>query len=123
MRRKRSRVGAIACLAVLALAGCAREASTFEDVSALAKEVSAEGVTCDGVVPGRGTELVSEIGSCRGSDVTLYVFESAEAFDDWKKVAPLAAPAAVGVNWAATGDLSAVERIAEGLDGEMAGSQ
>ena len=116
----RWRIGAIGCVTAVSFTGCSGEARSFDDLSSLAKAVNARGVPCDGVDPERRSDLVSEIGSCRGSGVTLYVFESAEALADWKKVAPLVAPAAVGANWAATGDRAAVVRIADDLDGEMA---
>lgn len=120
MIRRRWIVGTIACVAAVSLAGCSGAAPSFEDLSSLAKAVNGEGVPCDGVDPKQGSDLVNEIGSCRGSDVTLYIFDSTEALDDWKKVAPLVTPAAVGANWAATGNEATVERISDGLDGEMA---
>ena len=119
MIRRRWSVGAIACVAAVSLAGCSGDAPSFDDLPALAKAVDGEGVPCDDVDPKRGSELVNEIGSCRGSEVTLYVFDSAEALDDWKKVAPLVAPATVGANWAATGDRAAVERIRDRVGGEI----
>lgn len=115
----RWKLGAIACVAAVSLAGCSGEAASFDDLSELAKAVAGEAVPCAGVDRKQGTDLVDQIGSCKGSDVTLYVFESADALDDWKKVAPLVAPAAVGANWAVTGAPGALDRIAEGLGGEM----
>ncbi|HYO60914.1 MAG TPA: hypothetical protein VEU29_03340 [Actinomycetota bacterium] len=112
------RVGAIAC-ALVSLAGCSPQATNVDDLAGLATAVSEQGVRCDAVDPAQGTDLVKEIGACEGSDVTLYVFESAEALDDWEKVGPLVTPAAVGANWAVTGEPSAIERIADGLGGEM----
>lgn len=117
---RRWTIGAITFVAAVSLAGCSGDAPSFEDLSSLAKAVNEEGVPCEGVDPKQGSDLVSDIASCRGSEVTLYVFDSAEALDDWKKVAPLVAPAAVGPNWAATGDSATVERIRDGLGGEIA---
>ena len=118
MNPGRWRMGAIACAAVL-LGGCSGDGRSFEDLADLANAVASEGVPCDRVQPRPATDLVNEIGACSGSEVTLYVFDDAEAIADWKKVGPLASPAAVGSNWAVTGERAAVERIADGLDGEM----
>lgn len=119
MRASRRSIGGIACVLAVLVAGCSGGSVTVDDLAGLATAVSEQGVRCDAVDPKKGTDLVKEIGSCEGSDVTLYVFESTEALDDWKKVGPLVSPAAVGANWAVTGERAAVDRIAEGLGGEM----
>lgn len=117
------RLGVIGCAAAVLVAGCSGDGRSFDDLAGLAKAVTEEGVSCDGVDPKPGTDLVDEIGSCGEGEVTLYLFDSAEAVGDWKKVGPLAAPAAVGPNWAVTGEPAAVERIAEGLGGEMVSAE
>lgn len=120
MTPKRWQAGAVACVAAASLVGCSGEPPSFDDLSGLAEAVNGEGVACDGVTRKQGTDLVDEIGACRGSEVTLYVFESTAALDDWRKVAALVAPTAVGANWAVTGEPAAVERVADALGAEMA---
>lgn len=122
MTASRAMLAAIACAAALSAAGCSAGAKSYEDVSALGEAVAGEGVACDRVDRQRGADLVSEIGSCRGDDVTLFVFEAEEAFQDWKRVGPLAGSAALGSNWAAVGDRAVVERIAGSLGGEISGA-
>lgn len=117
------RLAAVTCAVVVFLGGCSGGGRSFDDVAELAKAVAAEGVPCEDVDRSPGTDLVDEIGSCGGSEVTLYVFDSAEAFGDWKKVGPLATPTALGPNWAVTGESATVERIAEGLGGELAAGE
>lgn len=123
MRARRWTLSAIACVAVVLLGGCSGGSRNFDDVAGLAKAVAAEGVPCESVDRRPATDLVDEIGSCRGSEVTLYVFDSAEAIRDWKKVGPFASPTALGPNWAVTGGRATVERIADSLGGEFASAE
>jgi|GEM_PF-5654186 len=115
----RRRLGCVVLTALLAFAACSREAQSYESLSALSEAVSDAGVPCDRIEPGPKAELVSASGSCNGSEVTIYMFDNAGALENWTKVGARLAPTVVGPNWAVTGDVTAIETLADELDAEL----
>lgn len=101
------------------LGGCSREAQSFEDLSTLRSAVSSAGIACQRVQSGPEAQLVSASGTCAGSDVTLYLFGSAEDLQDWRRVGMLLSPTLVGPNWAVTGDQRHLDRIASEVGGDV----
>jgi len=49
----------------------------------------------------------------------LYLFDRPADLEDWKKVGTRIGPAAIGPNWAASGDRADLERISEELGAEI----
>ncbi len=111
----------LVCLSLLAVAAgaCSREAPSFESLSNLAQALSDAGVSCDRVDEGPEAELVAAVGTCEGSGVTLYLFDRSADLEDWKKVGTRIQPAAIGPDWAASGERSQVELISDELDAEI----
>jgi len=109
----------VAVITLLALAACSREPEGYDNLSALSEAVSDAGVPCDRIEPGPKAELVSASGSCNGSEVTIYMFDNAGALENWTKVGARLAPTVVGPNWAVTGDVTAIETLADELDAEL----
>lgn len=107
-------------LFVIVLSGCSREAQAYEELSALRSAVSSAGIPCERVEPGPDAELVSDSGTCVGSEVSLYLFEDAADLENWRKVATRLGPTLIGPNWAAVGERDNIDRLAEGLGGEIA---
>ena len=108
----------LAFMASIAFA-CSRDAQAFDDLPTLAEAVSEAGVPCDRVEEGPEAQLVVASGKCARSSVTLYLFDSADKLEDWKKVGSRIGPAVIGPNWTATGDRAELESIAEELGGEL----
>lgn len=100
------------------LSGCSPEARAYEDLSALRTAVSSAGVACERIAPGPEAELVSDSGICSGSEVSLYLFDSAENLEDWTKVGTRLGPALIGPNWVVAGDRGEIDKLAGELGGE-----
>ena len=107
----------LAFLASIAFA-CSQDVRAFDDLPTLAEAVSEAGVSCV-VEEGPDARLVAASGRCARSSVTLYLFDSADKLEDWKKVGTRIGPAVIGPNWTATGDRADLERISEELGGEL----
>jgi hypothetical protein len=106
-------------LAAVALAACSSHTESYKDISDLAEAVSAAGIECSPVDPGRRAQLVSATGTCVGSGVTLYLFDRIQDLEDWKKVGTRVGPATIGPSWAVTGEVDELDRIAAELGGEV----
>ncbi len=115
----RRRLGCMALIALLGLAACSRDPESYESLSALSEAVSEAGVPCDQVESGPEAKLVSASGSCADSEITIYMFDSAGALENWTKVGARLAPTAVGPNWAVTGEAGAIETLADELEAEL----
>lgn len=112
-------VGLLAVLSAISFAGCSNEPSSYEDIAVLAAEVAAAGIHCDRIDPGPEARLVDESGTCIDSGVALYLFDSAEDLEDWKKVGTRLSPTLIGPNWAATGEMEMIDRLGAELGGEV----
>lgn len=116
------RIRAVVLLAVVSavsLAGCSNEPPPYDDISALSAAVASAEIECARLDPGPEARLVNESGTCVDSGVTLYVFDNAEDLEDWRKVGARLSPTLVGPNWAATGEMQAMDRLAAEVGGEV----
>jgi hypothetical protein len=112
-------VFAVGLAALLLVAtGCGREATTYDDATALATGLSEAEVACDEVRTADGATLVADQAACTSSNgqLDLYVFDGATTRDDWLQVGARLGPVAVGPNWVVTGEAADVEAAAEALD-------
>ena len=112
-----------ALIALLAFAGCSRASESYDSLSALSEALSDAGVRCDQIKPGPQAKLVGDSGSCAEAEITLYIFESAQALKDWTRVGARLAPTVVGPNWAVTGESNTVEMVAKTLNAELIRAQ
>lgn len=101
------------------VAGCSREAQVYEELSQLRSAVSSAGIPCERFDLGPKAELVSESGTCVGSDVSLYLFDDATDFEHWKEVATRLGATLIGPNWAVTGAGPDLARIASEVGGDV----
>jgi hypothetical protein len=115
----RVRLLAAACGLLIALGACSREPQSYDNIDALTAAVAHAGVDCSDTSPGPDAELVSVSAKCDESGITLYLFESASKLADWKKVVARLRPTVTGPNWAATGQMQALDRLAAELRGEV----
>lgn len=106
-------------LLAVVLAGCARDAQAYEELSELRSAVASAGIPCERVDPGPDAQLVSDSGTCAGSEVSLYLFDDAGDLEDWRKVGTRLGPTLIGPNWAVTGDARDLERIASEVGGDV----
>jgi hypothetical protein len=109
---------ALVAAAAFATAACSEGALSYDGLAGLAAAVSDAGIPCDEVEPAQPARLVSRSGSCRGSEVTMFLFDDDADLAAWKKVGTAAGPAVVGPNWAVTGDRGSVATLAGRLGGE-----
>ena len=111
-----------ALLAVAVLGACSPEPEPYADLSDLAAAVSEAGVGCDRLERGPRAQLVSDWGTCAGSDITVYLFDDAGDLEDWRTVGTRLGPALIGPNWAATGSADDLGRVADELGGDLTSS-
>jgi hypothetical protein len=109
----------LAIMSEMSLAGCSNEPQPYDEISALSAAVASAGIDCDRLDPGPEARLVDDSGTCVGSGVTLYLFDNAEDLEDWRKVGARLSPTLVGPNWAAVGEMQAMDRLAAELGGEV----
>ena len=117
MKRLLPTVGS--ALVLLLAAGCSSEAESFNDLSSLTAAVDDAGVACDEVEPIADSKLVKTAGTCEDSGLAVYLFESSSELSNWQEVGGRLHPTAVGPDWAVTGPVEHVEKVADSLNADM----
>lgn len=110
----------LSTVAALVLSGCSPDAREYEELSGLRAAVASAGVACASTDPGPEARLVTDSGTCSDSGLSLYLFDSEEDLQDWRKVGTRLGRTLIGPNWAVTGEQEDIDRIAAELGGEVA---
>ena len=97
--------------------GPQRYASTSELVPAL----NEAGIECSSPQGGPAADLVKESVSCASEDgeLSIFIFASTKARDDWRSLGTRLLPTALGPNWAVSGTQAQAEEISEEMDAEL----
>lgn len=106
---------------VLTLAGCAREAASYDTGAALAEALAAADVPCTAPRSAGSSEIVSDHVTCGSTqgDLELYVFDTTEDRDAWLLVGARLGPVASGPNWTVGGVESDVKAAATALNARI----
>ena len=110
---------AAAVLSTIAFTGCSKQPAEYDNISALSAAVDAAGIDCDPLEPAPEAQLVEASGICVDSGVTLYLFDDPKSLENWRKVGTRLSPSLIGPDWAATGDMQVMDRLAAELGGEI----
>ena len=112
---------AIAVIAVVAVSGCGRQATSYETPRALAAALAEADIPCASLQAGAEVKLVESSATCRSgaADLGLFVFSSQQQRDRWLLVGGQLGPVAVGPNWVMRGDASDLQVAAQALGARL----
>jgi hypothetical protein len=114
-------VGLLLACASLTLA-CAGEAKPAGNVDVLSARLAEEAVGCSELRREEPSALVKEKASCllpSGRTLELFIFASTAKRDQWAVLGTQLRPAALGPDWAISGERADVERVAGALSAEL----